>query len=456
MVGAFFKAIGGALLSGFYVFYYLHNNLICMHTITCHARLHRAEERIFLECPYSSAINNLIKKLPGSKWSQTHRQWHLPLTNDSYKQFSVAVAGIAAINNSPLKNYLLQRKPEIKTNVSPAAPTARKEPALQRQPVKQTKGANMQPAGITSTAGRLRQPGISTAAGIGPVNKQVLPALKQQLVLKAYSPSTIQTYMNEVTQFLQTIKDHSADAFTAQRIKDYLQFCFETLHLSENTLHSRINALKFYYEQVLGKDKFFWEIPRPKKPAILPKLLNEDELRRLFNALSNKKHKAMLFTAYSAGLRVSEIVNLKIADIDSKRMQIFVQRAKGKKDRYVNLSPLVLDILRKYMSTYKPCPKMYLFESEQTLTAYPIRTVQQIFAAARLKAGIAKTVGIHSLRHSFATHLLDKGTDIRYIKDLLGHFNIKTTERYLHVSKQQLVNIISPFDDLWKSQTVDW
>ena len=99
---------------------------------------------------------------------------------------------------------------------------------------------------------------------------------------------------------------------------------------------------------------------------------------------------------------------------------------------------------------------MYLFESEQTLTAYPIRTVQQIFAAARLKAGIAKTVGIHSLRHSFATHLLDKGTDIRYIKDLLGHFNIKTTERYLHVSKQQLVNIISPFDDLWKSQTVDW
>lgn len=214
--------------------------------------------------------------------------------------------------------------------------------------------------------------------------------------------------------------------------------------------------MKFYYEQVLHKEKFFWDIPRPKKPMILPKLLNEDELRKLFSALHNKKHKAMLFTAYSAGLRVSEIVNLKIEHIDSKRMQIFVERAKGKKDRYVNLSPLVLDILRKYLQEYTPIPKTWLFESEQTQTAYPTRTVQQIFANAKQKAGIRKEVGIHSLRHSFATHLLDKGTDIKYIKDLLGHFNLKTTERYLHVSKKQLVNIASPFDDLYKEGEIDW
>ncbi len=209
-------------------------------------------------------------------------------------------------------------------------------------------------------------------------------------------------------------------------------------------------------EQVLKRERFFWDIPRPKKPLLLPKLLNEKELSKLFNALENKKHKAMLFTAYSAGLRVSEIVNLKIADIDSGRMQIMVANAKGKKDRYVNLSPVLLDILRKYIVEYKPSPKIYLFESEQTLTAYPTRTVQQIFSTAKHKAGIRKEVGIHSLRHSFATHLLDKGTDIKYIKDLLGHFNIKTTERYLHVSKKQLVNIVSPFDDLWKKEQIDW
>lgn len=221
-------------------------------------------------------------------------------------------------------------------------------------------------------------------------------------------------------------------------------------------MHSRMNALKFYYEQVLGSDKFFWTIPRPKKPLLLPKLLNETELRNLFNALTNKKHKAMLFTAYSAGLRVSEIVNLKISHIDSKRMQIFIERAKGKKDRYVNLSPVLLDILRKYIATYHPRPKEYLFESEQTLTAYPTRTVEQIFTTAKNKAGIKKEVGVHSLRHSFATHLLDKGTDIRYIKDLLGHFDIRTTERYLHVSKQKLVNIISPLDDLMSKEQIDW
>jgi len=177
---------------------------------------------------------------------------------------------------------------------------------------------------------------------------------------------------------------------------------------------------------------------------------------RLFNALTNKKHKAMLFTAYSAGLRVSEIVNLKLTDIDSVRMQILIRRAKGKKDRCVNLSPVLLDILREYVKTYQPRPKDYLFESEQTFTAYPVRTVQQIFSNAKSKAGIRKEVGIHSLRHSFATQLLDKGTDIRYIKDILGHFNIKTTERYLHVSKARLVNIVSPFDDLWRSQGIEW
>ncbi|MBK9959064.1 MAG: tyrosine-type recombinase/integrase [Chitinophagaceae bacterium] len=188
----------------------------------------------------------------------------------------------------------------------------------------------------------------------------------------------------------------------------------------------------------------------------LPRLLNETEIARLFNALSNKKHKAMLFTAYSAGLRVSEIVALKITDIDSRRMQIFIERAKGKKDRYVPLSPILLDILRDYIKEYKPRPKRYLFESETTGEAYPTRTAQQIFYNAKNKAGIKKEIGMHSLRHSFATHLLEKGTDIRYIKDLLGHFNIKTTERYLHVSRRELVNIKSPFDDLWKSEKIEW
>lgn len=291
---------------------------------------------------------------------------------------------------------------------------------------------------------------------ISPINRHVLPAMAEQLRLKAYSDSTIRTYLNEMAQLLGVLKDIPADELRPEHLRAYLVFCFEQLQLKENTLHSRINAMKFYYEQVLHKEKFFWDIPRPKKPQLLPRLLSETELARLFNALSNRKHKAMLFTAYSAGLRVSEIINLKLSDIDSQRMQIFVSRAKGKKDRYVNLSPVLLDILRNYIQECKPRPTEYLFESSQTLTAFPARTVQQIFSNAKHKAGIRKEVGIHSLRHSFATHLLDKGTDIRYIKDILGHFNIKTTERYLHVSKKRLVNITSPFDDLWKTSMIRW
>ena len=164
----------------------------------------------------------------------------------------------------------------------------------------------------------------------------------------------------------------------------------------------------------------------------------------------------MLCLIYSCGLRRSELLHLKLDDINSKRNIVIIRQAKGKKDRYVNLSPVLLDILRNYIQTYKYRPKVYLFESEQTFTCYPTRTVQQIFMNAKSKAGIRKDVGVHSLRHSFATHLLDKGTDIKYIKDLLGHFDIRTTERYLHVSKKQLINIISPFDDLVSNEKIDW
>ena len=398
--------------------------------------LHRNQERIAIYFEFDKTLQDLVQKKAGAKWSKTYRCWHVTLSKENYEQLMRSLKGAAIVENTGLRQYLLMKK---KTNALKPENKPADEPKLPTQ----------------TAAKPVHKPTVTVHGTLHNVNKHVLPVMKQALVLKAYSSSTMKTYLNEMGMFLKAIRHEPADLFTTKRIKDYLQYCSEKLKLRENTLHSRMNALKFYYEQVLNKEKFFFEIPRPKKQMILPKLLNETELRRLFNALTNKKHKAMLFTAYSAGLRVSEIVNLKIEDIDSKRMQIFICRAKGKKDRYVNLSPVLLDILRMYMTGYKPKPKIYLFESEKTCEAYPTRTVQQIFSMAREKAGINKTVGIHSLRHSFATHLLDKGTDIKYIKDLLGHFNIRTTERYLHVSKKQLVNIISPFEDLWKKAEVN-
>lgn len=147
---------------------------------------------------------------------------------------------------------------------------------------------------------------------------------------------------------------------------------------------------------------------------------------------------------------------MKIKDVDSDRMLLFIQNAKGKKDRYVTLSLVLLDILRAYYKLERPRPQEYLFESSQTRTCYLVRTVQRIFELAKQRSGLKKEVGIHSLRHSFATHLLEKGIDIRYIKDLPGHFDIKTTEHYLHVSKKELVNILSTLDDLWKRGKLEW
>lgn len=384
--------------------------------------LHRGAEQIGIFFQNHTAINQEIRKLAGVKWSQTNKCWYVPLSMENLKELPQKLGVYATVNARALLAYEHKKENVQRTLVAAQS---------QQKPL------------VCTPAWKLSKE-----------NLEALNLLVQHLKLKAYSPSTIKTYRNEFLQLLQLLKNKAVNELTPDHLKRYMVYCMEQEGIKENTAHSRLNALKFYFEKVLGRAQFFWEIPRPKKPAQLPKLLNEKEIEKLFNSLNNRKHKAMLFTAYSAGLRVSEIVNLKIKDIDSTRMQLFVERAKGKKDRYVNLSPVLLDVLRSYVRHYKP--KSFLFESAATGSGYPTRTVQQIFSNAKHKAGIWKDVGIHSLRHSFATHLLNKGTDIRYIKDLLGHFDIRTTERYLHVSKKQLVNIISPLDDLWNKGTIDW
>ena len=281
----------------------------------------------------------------------------------------------------------------------------------------------------------------------------LLQQTAEHLQLKAYSLSTIRTYKNELIGFFTILVNKKADTLVSDDVRRYLHYCVDTLKLSENSLHSKLNALKYFYEQVLGQERFFVELPRPKKRLQLPKVLGENELRRLFAAPKNLKHKAILFIAYSAGLRVSEVINMRLQDIDRERQQLFIHCSKGKKDRYVRLSPLVLDVLEQYYKMSEVKPKNYLFEGQVAGEPYTTRSAQKIFADAKDKAGILKTTSFHSLRHSFATHLLEKGVDVVFIKDILGHFDIRTTERYLHVRRDTLINIESPIDDLYRSNT---
>jgi integrase/recombinase XerD len=416
-----------------------------MQTITLKPLQHRGAECIGIYFENYTSLNTLICKQAAAKWSQTKKCWYIPYTQKYYSLLQTALKEKAILNTDALKKYAEERKRGKQTkNTAPQS-------ASPLTPVRTGTGGPLQRRGepsiqyISKFVTNAKSTLVNSNTGL---NKHVLPAMKQQLVLKAYSPSTIKTYLNEMGVFIKAIKQHPAEEFTTARLKNYLQYCHETLKLTENTLHSRMNALKFYYEQVLKKEKFFWEVPRPKKQLQLPRFFNQDEITAIIKAAGNIKHKTMLMLSYSSGLRVSEVVTIKTKDIDSKRMCILIKQAKGKKDRMVTLSPVLLIMLREYWKTSKPSKDGYLFQGQYKDEPYSSRSLQLVLAAAKKKAGILKPGSIHALRHSFATHLLDKGTDVTMIMKLLGHNDIKTTLRYLHVTNRDMLQVMSPLDDL--------
>lgn len=344
--------------------------------------IHRDQNVIFINFEKNRELISEIKNLKGAKWSQTQKKWYVPNVAEYRKLFSIYDA------------YELK----------------------------------------SSQFNRINQK-----------NRGEFILFCEHLKLKGYSSNTFKTYCNEMIHFLGYLSEKSvADCDTAT-IKKYLIFCIDQLQLKENTLHSRINAIKFYFEKVLHKPRLLLDIPRPKKHKLLPKSLHKEEIKALLEVTSNIKHNTILKMCYGMGLRVSEIINLKIEDIDSKNMTVFIRRAKGKKDRYVNLPLSVLEQLRTYYKTYKP--KNYLFEGQYG-NQYTTRSVQAVFKKSMQQAGINKKLGIHSLRHSYATHLLEGGTDIRFIQELLGHNDIKTTLIYTHVTDRTLRKIDSPLDSL--------
>lgn len=268
--------------------------------------------------------------------------------------------------------------------------------------------------------------------------------LKRELLSRKYSYRTVKSYLYYNRNF-QSFVNKDPHNVTDSDIKDYLLYLAEEKQSATSTLNQAINALKFYYGSML-KRKFVYEVKRPRKDKKLPIVLSKEEVAKILNSVDNVKHKAILMLVYSAGLRVGEVVRLRPEDVDSKRMLIHIKGSKGRKDRYTLLSEKALDILRLYWREYKP--EKWLFEGFRDGRCISIRTIQAIFEHAKEKAGIRKDVTVHSLRHSFATHLLEGGTDLRYIQELLGHAHSKTTEIYTHVSTKSLGKIKSPLDGL--------
>jgi Site-specific recombinase XerD len=267
--------------------------------------------------------------------------------------------------------------------------------------------------------------------------------MTMDLELRGYSPTTVKYYINHVFRLSKHFSK-SPDLLGEDEIFEYLHYCITERKLSEGTVNTIYSALKFFYTKTLGRDWRVEKLARTKEARKLPAVLSKSEVMDIFNATENLKHKAILMTIYSAGLRVSEAANLKVTDIDSKNMQIFIRNGKGKKDRYALLSKANINVLREYWKRYHP--KEFLFSGRYREDAISARAIQKIFEQARDKAGIKKDATVHTLRHSFATHLLEAGTDIFHIQRLLGHTSIHTTTIYLHLRRMDLLNVTSPLD----------
>lgn len=276
-----------------------------------------------------------------------------------------------------------------------------------------------------------------------------MSALKEKMVmdmeLRKLSPNTIKTYITQVSKYARYY-NKSPKLLGENEIRGYLHYCIKKKHYSESHINIIYSSLKFLYTITLQKEWNIKQIPRTKKNNKLPIILSRQEIQSLLGTITNLKHRAILMTIYGGGLRVNEAANLKVSDIDSKNMQILIRQGKGKKDRYTLLSKQNLKILREYYKKYRP--SIWLFPGEKLDAPITENSIQRMFYKAKERAGIKKNVSIHTLRHCFATHLLEQRTDLCYIQQLMGHSSIGTTMVYLHLRRLDVLNVVSPLDKL--------
>lgn len=270
-----------------------------------------------------------------------------------------------------------------------------------------------------------------------------LALYEQKIILKSYSMNTVRTYKGAFVNYLSFFESRCLSSITKEEIEGYIYKLKTKYNISDTKQNQIINAIKFYYEHILGLPKEYYEIQRPKKTKSLPNVLSASEIKRLINFPKNIKHKALLYTLYSAGLRLNEVITLRIEDIHSENGYIFIKGGKGKKDRKTVLSEKLLVLLRQYYVAHKP--SYWLFEGQEG-GQYSKTSVQKVFRKAVKGANINPWATPHTLRHSFATHLLQNGTNLRYVQSLLGHSSSKTTEIYTHVMDINNKLIVSPLD----------
>jgi integrase/recombinase XerD len=359
------------------------------------------QDRLGVAVPYNESTNRRLEALPGSQWESDRQCWSFPRSREVLEH-------VLAVFRTDWK--CLDR------DVAEAF-------------------------GFTKPA-EVRPPQVSVSPSQA---RATLRVFEEELRIRNYSPKTIKSYLGCLRLCEKFFKPRQLRDLSNEDLRRYFLHQINQ-KLSAGTVNQTINALRFLYGEIYKRPIVLGDIQRPLKGRRLPVVLSLDEVKSIFDSLGNIKHRVMLMLTYSAGLRVGEVVHLKPEDIDSKRKLIHIHEGKGKKDRYTILSDAVLEGLRVYWKVYRP--KKWLFEGQKEGEPYSIRSAQRVFECAAEKAGIGKEVSIHSLRHSFATHLLEQGTDIRFIQELLGHASVKTTEIYTHVSRRHISSIRSPIEQI--------
>ena len=369
--------------------------------------VHNNENRIIISFPYEEELVLLIKKFEDARWSKTHRAWHIPQNkyniSDIFKVFK---------NKAWVDYRGFSRKDVLETTVESGK-----------------RGAKT-----------VLEEKISAEA----VEK--IEKFRFWLHSRRYSPSTINTYLDSIRTFLRFYAFKKIQEIDNN---DLIRFNNEYIlanNYSASFQNQVVNAVKLFFKTIENSPLDIYAIPRPKRAKKLPNVLSKEEVKAILDTPTNIKHKAMLSLIYACGLRCGEILSLKPNDIDSKRNILHVKNAKGQKDRIVPLSEKIIVLLREYYKAAKP--KYYLFEGQTKGNRYDARSLQNVLKQSIAKTKITKPVTLHWLRHSYATHLLESGTDLRYIQEILGHNSSKTTEIYTHVSTKSLQQIKSPFDFL--------
>lgn len=373
----------------FFILYLLKNYFV--DTLSISKLLYKGQERIVIDFSFNYQFNKIAKSINGYKYSSTLKKWHYPYS---------------------LKNiFLISEAFKLVADVTHC---------------------------FTEEEIELQKVNALIAAHI---NK-----FSSWLKSKRYSENTIKTYTEAIKVFLDFYKHKPLDLITNDDVIVFNNEYILQKKLSTSYQNQVVNAIKLFFKTVQNKTIDIESVHRPKREKKLPNVLSKEEIKLILSAHSNIKHKAMLSLIYSCGLRCGELLHLKPEHIDSKRGLVIIKQAKGRKDRIVPLSKKILEMLREYYLLYKP--KKWLFEGQNALEQYSEKSLQSVLKQALSKANITKPVTLHWLRHSYATHLLESGTDLRYIQELLGHNSSKTTEIYTHVSTKNLQQIKSPFDDL--------